>query len=264
MDFIEFEQINSPKEMTMTHPHSHEFYELYFLLEGKRNFFIGNKMFVVEKNTLVVLPPFSLHKTEGGAYKRININVSTSLLSENQQKFLRNISSKPAIKIGTTYSEIIKRLLIEGAKLEDLHREDKLLNLSSILNTILLLLSTQDTVSLAAVSTAFTPEIVPSDVLKIIYHINTHFEEKITLDSLSEQFYLSRVSICKKFKDVMNCSIMDYVNGLRLNKAKSLLRDSKLSMEEIADACGFSSANYLGLVFKKEMGISPLNYRKTR
>ena len=62
----------------------------------------------------------------------------------------------------------------------------------------------------------------------------------------------------------MNCSIMDYVNGLRLNKAKSLLRDSKLSMEEIADACGFSSANYLGLVFKKEMGISPLNYRKTR
>ena len=64
MQFIEFEEILTTSQMTMSAPHSHEFYELYFLLDGKRNFFTKNKMFVVEENTLIVVPPYSFHKTE--------------------------------------------------------------------------------------------------------------------------------------------------------------------------------------------------------
>jgi transcriptional regulator GlxA family with amidase domain len=75
---------------------------------------------------------------------------------------------------------------------------------------------------------------------------------------------MSKVSLCKKFKDVMNCSIMEYVMRIRLNKAKGLLRNTNKSIEEVAFECGFSSANYFGLIFKKEIGLSPLNYKKTR
>ena len=57
---------------------------------------------------------------------------------------------------------------------------------------------------------------------------------------------------------------MEYVSRMRLSKAKLLLRDSNKSIEEIATECGFSSANYFGLIFKKEVGLSPLNYKKTR
>ena len=62
----------------------------------------------------------------------------------------------------------------------------------------------------------------------------------------------------------MNCSIMDYVSRLRLAKAKSLLRDENMSVEDVSIECGYSSANYFGLIFKKEVGVSPLNYKKTR
>ena len=57
---------------------------------------------------------------------------------------------------------------------------------------------------------------------------------------------------------------MEYVSRMRLSKAKSLLKDTNKSIEDIALDCGFSSANYFGLIFKKEVGLSPLNYKKSR
>lgn len=264
MQFIEFEEISVKEKMTMSAPHSHEFYELYFLLDGKRDFFIKNKMFVVEENTLIVVPPYCLHKTEGGAYRRINVNVSPSLLTESQNAFLKRLSTKTALKLGNKYSETIKTLLIQGAEQQRKSSVDKTDNLLSIIKTVLLLLSTQDTVSVASVSTAYKPNDVSPEVLKILYYINNNLDKRVTLNELCEEFFLSKVTLCKKFKDVMHCSIMDYVNGLRLNKAKSLLRETNKSIEEIACECGYSSANYFGLVFKRDMKISPLNYRKTR
>ena len=62
----------------------------------------------------------------------------------------------------------------------------------------------------------------------------------------------------------MKCSVMKYVLELRLNKAKLLLRDTDKSIEQISVECGFSSANYFGLTFKKSIGLSPLNFRKSR
>lgn len=264
MKYIEFEEAVNGTHMVMGAPHSHDFYELYFLLEGQRDFFIGNKMFRVDDNTLVVVPPFSMHKTEGGAYRRINANVSASLLTKTQIDFLTKISEKTAIKITGKYLDVIVRLLSEATRLQNRSLPDKTDGLCSILKTVLLFLSLQDNASVSAASAAFTPSEVSSDILKIIYYINTHFCEQITLDELCTEFYLSRTSLCKKFRDVMRCSIIEYVSELRLNKAKSLLRDTGLTIDEISTSCGYSSPNYFGLIFKKEVGLSPLQYRKSR
>ena len=93
MNFFEFEEIQVETDYAMSEPHSHEFYELYFLLDGEREFFVENKMFKLPENTLVIVPPFSIHKTEGGPYKRININVSPNLLSNYHNDFLNNLSN---------------------------------------------------------------------------------------------------------------------------------------------------------------------------
>ncbi len=264
MNYIEFEEAGASTTLYMRAPHSHEFYELYFLLKGKRDVFLDNKMFVIEEKTLVVIPPFSMHKTEGGAYNRININISPSLLSETQTEFLKKLSEKTAIRFSKEYENLIIRLLKEGAEIQKKSFEFKNDNLLSLANTILLFISLQDTASLAAASTAYKPNLVSSEVLKIIYFINQHYTENITLKTLCDEFYLSKVSLCKKFKEVMHCSINKYISDRRLNKAKSLLKDTNMAIEEIADVCGYSSANYFGLIFKKEVGLSPLNYRKSR
>ncbi|MBE5749960.1 MAG: AraC family transcriptional regulator [Clostridiales bacterium] len=264
MDFLEFDELSINEQHVMPRPHSHDYYELYFLIDGEREFFIENKMFIVPKNTLVVVPPFCIHKTEGGPYRRININVSPNLLSKSQNEFLLNATKNIAVKINDEYRDLIVRLLSEGAKIQSVNIKSKREYLLSLAKTILLFLSVQESVSLSLASSAYSMKAVSPEVLKIIYYINTHYSQPITLKILCDVFFMSKVSLCKKFKEVMNCSIMEYVMRIRLNKAKVLLRDTDKSIEEVAFECGFSSANYFGLTFKKEIGLSPLNYKKTR
>ncbi len=264
MDFLEFDELSVTEKHVMPQPHSHDYYELYFLLDGEREFFIENKMFIVPKNTLIVVPPFCIHKTEGGPYHRININVSPSLLNKTENEFLIKARENIAVKITDDYKELIVKLLTEGSKIQSVNIRSKKDSLLALTKTIILFLSMQESVSLTLASSSYSMKYVSPEVLKIIYYINTHYNQQITLKSLCDYFFMSKVSLCKKFKEVMNCSIMEYVMRIRLNKAKVLLRDSSKSIEDVAFECGFSSANYFGLIFKKEIGLSPLNYKKTR
>ncbi len=264
MIYFEFEHVIKEHEYAMNEPHNHDFYELYFLFEGEREFFVENKMFNVSANTLVVVPPYSIHKTEGGPYKRINLNISPTLLNSSQNEFLIQLSKNIAVKIQKEYVDTIKKLLSEGAKLQSSGIKYKNEYLVSIIQTIIYLLSVQDYRSISATSTSHKLKNISPEVLKILSFINSHYNQQVTLKDLCNEFFLSKVSLCKKFKSVMNCSIMEYVNQMRLSKAKSLLRETNKTVEEIAFDCGFSSANYFGLIFKKEVGMSPLNYKKTR
>ena len=264
MSFIEFEQFSVDKKSAMGTPHSHDFYELYFLLDGKRTFFINNKMFNVSSNTLIVVPPYSLHKTEGEAYSRININVSPDLLTKSQNEFLQKASEKIAVKINPQHRSLIEQLLSEGANMQTTHLGSKNEALLTLTQAILVLLSMQKWTSLSASANTLKEGEVSPDVLKIIDYVNSHYTEDVQIKDICNEFYISKASLCKKFKDVMNCSVMKYVLELRLNKAKSLLRDTNKSIEEISQESGFSSANYFGLTFKKSIGLSPLNFRKSR
>ena len=49
---------------------------------------------------------------------------------------------------------------------------------------------------------------------------------------------------------------------LKLNKAKQYLSSTKKNIKDISDLCGFSSAAYMGLIFKQKIGLSPLKYRQ--
>ncbi len=263
MGFIDFEKISVPSVHSMPTLHSHDHYELYFLLEGERNFFVKNKLFVVNKNSLVIIPPFSMHKTEGGPYKRININISPELLSQSQRELLQNLSENTALKLNDENLNLIINLLETGERYP-VGVKNRAETLIAIAQTIIGLISLQDTISIDYSGTTVGPTNITPDVLKIVQYINKNYHREISLKELCNEFYICKVSLCKKFKEAMHCSIMQYVMQLRINKAKILLQKGDDSIEEIANLCGFSSANYFGLIFKRAIGISPLNYKKTR
>ena len=98
--------------------------------------------------------------------------------------------------------------------------------------------------------------------LKIIDYVSVNFTENVSLDALSKKFFISKATLCDCFKKAMNCTIGEYVMRLKLNKARQYLSSTKKKVEEISALCGFSSAAYMGLLFKNKMGLSPLQYRK--
>ena len=93
-------------------------------------------------------------------------------------------------------------------------------------------------------------------------YIDKHYADKITLDKLSDIFYIDKFYMSKKFKDIYGVTIISYLEEKRITKAKSLLRFTDMTIEEISIAVGINSASYFSRVFKRAEGIGPGKYRK--
>lgn len=92
--------------------------------------------------------------------------------------------------------------------------------------------------------------------------LDQNYQEKITLDNLSEKFFINKFYLTRLFKEQFGISINNYLIQVRITHAKMLLRHSDMSIEKIGLDCGISDANYFSRIFKKVEGISPGEYRK--
>ncbi|WP_226035118.1 response regulator [Aquibacillus saliphilus] len=101
-----------------------------------------------------------------------------------------------------------------------------------------------------------------NSVLLIEEYLRNNYQKDITLSDISEQFYLSREYISRKFKQQFNKTITDYVTALRIEKAKELLENPYLKVYEIASSVGYLNDKYFIKVFKKTVGITPKEFQK--
>jgi AraC-like DNA-binding protein len=264
MHFIEIEKREQKQSYNMSDFQSHDFYEVYFLLSGTREAFIENKLFVLSKNSIFIIPPYHIHKTEGSAYSRINLYFSKQLLTDTEVGILNKLSQNYAYSLTQKQMDFISAILNEGATTNITDNKLRSNYLTSCLKITLAYLSTQTLSPLKNGSSTTNSSYTSDTILRIVGYINENYKTSITLDSLSKQFFISKNTLCKRFKQAMNCSVGEYIVYVRLNKAQMYLSSTAKNMEDIAELCGFPSANYFSLIFKKHFGISPKNYRKKR
>ncbi|MCY1151748.1 MAG: response regulator [Sphaerochaetaceae bacterium] len=105
---------------------------------------------------------------------------------------------------------------------------------------------------------------IPEAVVLIKNFIEENYSNYISLDDIVSGCGYSKYHISRLFKNYMNCTIMEYLLKQRLTKAKDLLVKTSYSIKEIALATGFSDPNYFSLIFKREEGISPIQYRAAK
>lgn len=99
-------------------------------------------------------------------------------------------------------------------------------------------------------------------MLLVRSYIETNFAEKISLDLLSDLFYISKFHLSREFKKIFGITIGNDIIAKRISHSKSLLRYSNESIEQIAITCGFLESGYFIKVFKKFENSTPLEYRK--
>lgn len=100
-------------------------------------------------------------------------------------------------------------------------------------------------------------------IRRIMEYIQKHYAEKITLEDLAEQIHLCRSESCRLFKRYMKESMFDYLLDYRVERSLELLRCPDLDVTQIAGRVGFSSPGYYSKIFKRKMGCTPLEYRKS-
>jgi len=86
-------------------------------------------------------------------------------------------------------------------------------------------------------------------------------DQRLSVDDIAGELNLSRVQLYRKVKQLLDCSISEYIVERRLKKAKSLMADG-LNINEIYSNVGFSSASYFASAFKKKYGQSPSTFKK--
>ena len=263
MGFLEIEYRELSREWNMASLHSHEYYEIYCLLEGTRHIFFENKTFVLQKRSIVVIPPSCIHRTEGGAYRRVNLYISPSELGEAEKDFLdecfRMVAFEPEGERGQLFFSLLESIS-ESQNAASLQKKYVL----HLIKSLIYLLRTSEPVPLPEERIVPIQKNKDEAVMGVVGYINGHYREPISLDCLSEIFFISKNTLCRNFGRVMKCSVMEYLSVVRLNMAKHLLTETHKGMGEIAELCGYSSANYFSLTFKKNVGISPREYRDKR
>jgi AraC-like DNA-binding protein len=252
--------------------HSHDQYEIYYFHEGKCNYLIGDRIYVLEPGDLILMDGMTLHcpKIEKGAkYVRSFIHFDgphwKTLLGRMQldhvlQPFVRLRNYRLSLRNETKreFEAMLEDLNKRCACGDDVNRDRTMLAFMDLLVYIygLCLQPLEDQPVL--------PSRKESTVQRIITFVEEHYTEDLDLDRLEAGLHLSKYYLSKVFKEVTGVTIFAYLYQRRINQAKVLfLMDEDRNVTEVAFQLGFNHASHFSRLFKKQVGCTPEQYRKT-
>ncbi|GAA3413043.1 AraC family transcriptional regulator [Paenibacillus hodogayensis] len=97
----------------------------------------------------------------------------------------------------------------------------------------------------------------------VISYMNEHLGDNLTLDDLCDHFAIGRTQLSIMFKKRVGCGVIEYMNRLKIDRAKQLIREDVYNLTEISELLGYSSVHYFSRHFKKTIDMTPSEYAKT-
>ena len=92
-------------------------------------------------------------------------------------------------------------------------------------------------------------------------YIQEHFDADLSMQDVARVMNYSDAYFCKLFKQCFKINFSTYLNEYRVEKAKEMLADRRLSIKEISLGCGYADSNYFTRVFRRVTGMTPSEYR---
>ena len=241
----------------MVSAHAHDAYEIYYLLQGSRVFFINNTFFRVNEGDFILVPEGELHRTAGDKCTRIDINFSKAYLRQyctsKTRKLLLKAFDNYQVHPTKEDSERALNILLEMKKIFP-ERSDRI---------FVLLVDLLDILNRSKIVTSGELSKEEEKIQEIVEYTNKNFATIHSTQDVSNAFYLSKEYFCRLFKRNLGITFSDYLNKTKLHYATKLLITTNKRLNEIASLCGFHSSEYFCTIFKKEYGVTPNGYKKT-
>ncbi len=252
----------------MLDPHRHDDYEINFITEGERFYFIHDSRYHLKKGGLIFIKAGELHRSmdAGDArYEKITLSFPPSYL-DSLQRLQQDVDLEApflkAIVLHVRHDELdyvertLLRLLYEAeARPPGYHEECRLL--------VIQLLRFAQRAAANRTYEEQQPISLTGRLPEIVEYMNRHYQLPITLQSLSTKYHYNPSYLSTLFKTTTGFSIIEYLNGVRVKQAKRLLRETDQSIGSITDAVGFRSVTHFGRIFKQHTGYSPSRYRNS-
>lgn len=250
--------------------HFHEEFELNFIRNaGGAKRVIGDHVEEISDLEFVLVGPNLQHgwftnKCKGKIIKEITIQFHRDLfddkfLQRNQMGFIRTlfqVSSRGVLFSNATTKAIMPRI----KNLSQKQGFDSVLELMSILHD----LSISRNFRILS-DVAFNTELPLYNsrrIEKIMAHVNSDFNQNITLSDAAKIAGMTEVSLSRFFKLRTGKTFIDTLNEVRLGNASRMLIDTTHSISEIAYKCGFNNISNFNRIFKKKKDCTPKEFRE--
>lgn len=266
--FVEYVKRSEP--YSMADDHYHDYYEIYYMLSGKRIYFIRDRSYTVEQGDLVFIAKNEVHKTmladaAAAAHERVIIHLNDHFIqrySDGHDRLLLTPFDNDIHVLRLPRSEqliidqLIRRMLHE---IQQKPAGYSLYPRAAV--TELLLHSARYLLHNEPAPLHHTTPI-HAKISEIVRYINNHFAESIRLSMLAEQFYISSFHLSRTFKEITGFAFSDYVTITRIKEAQRLLRETDMPITGVASSVGFDNFSHFGKTFKRITRVSPRDYRK--
>ena len=98
-------------------------------------------------------------------------------------------------------------------------------------------------------------------IIKAQQYVMQHIDEDITLTMLADTLFVNRTYLSEVFKKKMGLTLVAYISGMKMQRAKIILANTDLTITEIAELLSYKDVEYFSRLFKQRIGFSPSDYR---
>lgn len=239
-------------------PHTHSCSELFYVTGGLGQFFIEGNIHPVSPNDLIIVNPNVEHteiSLNANPLEYIVLGVEgleLSVSDEREERFcivnFRNMRENISFYLQSMLREIEAKTPGYETICQDL------------LEILVIHLTRQTDFSTTMAPIKKSSSKICSTVRR---YIDEHFKENINLDMLAQLTHSSKYYMVHAFSEEYGISPINYMISRRINEAKQLLKNDDYTLSVISRMLGFSSPSYFTQTFKKIVGTSPNQYRKT-
>jgi AraC-like DNA-binding protein len=235
--------------------HSHNFFEIEFLIEGEGVQVINGKAHPWQAGGICFFSPTDFHEIRtDGALRFYNISFDIESLSKETVGRIIDLGANTFLATGTSraHLEMLAKMLAERTKApSDFDKDYAVLLLNAFLSQLHYIADCPERMN---------TQLIALKQAALFMHAN--FSRKLTLAEIASAVHLSATYLSDLFSKEMGITVFRYLSELRIDYAKKLILCYHIPLSEIAEKAGFSDYYTFSHAFKKNMGISAVQFKK--
>lgn len=239
--------------------HQHDGYQLIYMIGGQASFMVDDEVFRLTKGDL-----FFISRNLPHAIVSIDYEPEAIVIQFKDDILPGDIEKLPEFTfVNILFNKGVGGLAFRGIpydNLEGLIHEAGLGKVTSLLHTLDYL--GRNIASAELLSKRTHTEDYTSVSARAHQYLLEHYKEDIKLSRISEYCHQQEAALCRTYKRETGMTLFQHLQYIRIESACTMLRNTSLSIAEVAYSCGFNTPSTFNRLFRQKMAMTPGEYRK--